>query len=380
MLKVSFLVMLIGVFSLIFGVLIYLLGNLQIGSIHTLYENITQSQSILRFFKTTSADLMRFISNQSSYAVFYIVAGLILCLNSVMLRVETWERYKDALCIQPALIILFLFTYYPLVELVRTSFTNWNLMRETYEFVGFKNYNWLIYGSGSSYFMESLRITGVYTLWETGISLLGGMLLALLFSGLKRTHRIMRALITLPGHLMITSCAAVFLLMLSSPYGIINDCLSIFRIHGPNWVHQASTAMTSVLALSAWRSLGYGMMIYVSAMQSIPANYYEAAKIEGADAVHSFRHVTLPTLKQSIFYLLTVSLASGMMVFQSVDVMTGGGPYDATKVASLWIYSLAFEDYEINRASAVSVLYYLLLTILTLIILYQSLKTTDENQ
>jgi ABC-type sugar transport system permease subunit len=277
------------------------------------------------------------------------------------------------------LILILLFTYYPFVELFRISFTNWNLLSKEYQFVGLKNYNWLIYGSGFTYLLESLRITGVYIFWDTAITVLGGLLVALLFSKATRPHRIMRALIAVPRFFMITSGAVVFTWILSSPYGILNYWLSLFRIQGPNWLHQASTAMTSILFLSAWRSLGYGMIIYFAAMRSIPADYYEAAILEGADPMRRFRMITLPSVKPYIVYLLIVSLTSGMEVFQSVDVMTGGGPYDATKVVSLWIYSLAFEDHQIDRASAVSVLYFLMLMILTLSTMHFVYKTAEDR-
>ena len=107
------------------------------------------------------------------------------------------------------------------------------------------------------------------------------------------------------------------------------------------------------------------MMIYLSAMQGIPKDYYEAAAIDGADAVHRFRYITIPMLAPTTVFLFVTTFIASMKVFQSVDVMTGGGPGTATNVVVQWIYNLSFREFRSARAAAVSVVFFLILLVCT---------------
>ena len=127
----------------------------------------------------------------------------------------------------------------------------------------------------------------------------------------------------------------------------------------------ANTALTGVLFLTAWRVVGYAMMIYLSAMQGIPKDYYEAAAIDGADSVQRFRYITIPMLAPTTLFLFVTTFIASMKVFQSVDVMTGGGPGTATNVLVQWIYNLSFRDFRSARAAAVSVIFFIILLICT---------------
>ena len=107
------------------------------------------------------------------------------------------------------------------------------------------------------------------------------------------------------------------------------------------------------------------MMIYLSAMQGIPADYYEAARIDGADGVQQFRYITIPLLAPTTLFLFVTTFIASMKVFQSVDVMTGGGPGTATNVMVQWIYNLTFSDFRTARGAAVSVVFFLILLVCT---------------
>jgi len=141
--------------------------------------------------------------------------------------------------------------------------------------------------------------------------------------------------------------------------------LSLFGIRGPKWLTQADTALMGILILTTWRVTGYAMMIYLSAMQGIPKDYYEAASIDGADAVQRFRYITLPMLAPTTLFLFVTTFIASMKVFQSVDVMTGGGPGTATNVMVQWIYNLSFRDFRAARSAAVSVIFFIILLVCT---------------
>ena len=299
------------------------------------------------------------------FSVIVILLGLLLLLNAYMLRRQHWERYKDFVCVMPALACLALFVYYPLLDLVRISFTNWNLLKDSYAFVGFKNYKWLFDGSGLKYLSNSLSITLRYTLWEVFFSLSGGLLLAMLFDRMTGYFNALRVLVFMPRYIATSTSAIIFVWMLNGPRGVVNWALSLFGVAGPDWLANASTALSGILMLTFWRTVGYAMMIYLSAMKGIPTDYYEAAKIDGADSMHCFRYITLPLLGPTTLFLMITTFISSMKVFQSVDVMTSGGPYDATMVMVQWIYNLSFRDFRVDRAAASSLVLFAVLLVFT---------------
>ena len=321
-------------------------------------------------------------------AIILLILGLVLVFNGVMMLRQRWESMKDLFCVEPALIFFLLFVYYPVIDMVRISFTDMGILTTgRQDFVGWQNYNWLFNQSGAKYFWESLRITATYTFWEVVITLIGGVLLALLFNRMSRSFNFMRAIVFMPKYIAVSTSAVVFMWILYSPAaaganqseGILNYFLSLFGIVGPHWLIDASTALAGVLILTAWRVVGYAMMIYLSAMQGIPQDYYEAARIDGADGVQQFRFITVPLLAPTTLFLLVTTFIASMKVFQSVDVMTGGGPGTATNVMVQWIYNLTFSDFRTARGAAVSVVFFIILLICTMATMKYSNKNVNYD-
>ena len=272
---------------------------------------------------------------------------------------------KDFLCVVPALILIALFTYYPIVEMVKISFTDWNLLNDTWNYVGFKNWKWLFNGSGTKYLWNSLKVTLLYSIGELSITLIGGMIFALIFNRMTKTFAAMRAIVFMPKYVAMSSAAVVFLWILNTDTGILNYFLSLFGIAPVDWLGDRSTALISVLMVTGWRCIGYGMMVYLSAMMGISTDYYEAAALDGANSVQKFFKITIPMLSPTTLFLFVTTFLSSMKVFQSVDILTQGGPYRSTEVFVYNIYRYAMEDFRMDRASTVAVFFFLLLLVIT---------------
>lgn len=368
-----------GVFTIV-GILAYVVGDLKVGLMENLYQRVEAARLAAQSAGTALTGMDAFLSLLLSNAVVIFLLGVTLVFNGAMIRAQPWERFKDMLCVEPALFFFLLFVYYPVIDLLRISFTNWNLIKDSFDYVGIKNYKWLFAGSGWKYFSESLRVTVTYTFWEIVITLVGGMLLALLFNRMTRFFNAMRAIVFMPKYIAVATSAVVFVWILNGPYGILNYVLSLFGITGPNWLNQANTALAGVLFLTAWRVVGYAMMIYLSAMQSIPQDYYEAASIDGADGVHRFRYITVPLLAPTTLFLFVTTFIASMKVFQSVDVMTKGGPYNATNVVVQWVYNLAFGEFRVDRAAVVSVVFFVILLVCTAATMKYSNRSVNYDQ
>ena len=272
---------------------------------------------------------------------------------------------KDFLCVVPALILIAVFTYYPIVELVKISFTDWNLLNDTWNYVGFKNWKWLFNGSGTKYLWNSLKVTILYSIGELSITLIGGMIFALIFNRMTKTFAAMRAIVFMPKYVAMSSAAVVFLWILNTDTGILNYFLSLLGIAPVNWLGDRDTALLSVLMVTGWRCIGYGMMVYLSAMMGISTDYYEAAALDGANSVQKFFKITIPMLSPTTLFLFVTTFLSSMKVFQSVDILTQGGPYRSTEVFVYNIYRYAMEDFRMDRASTVAVFFFLLLLVIT---------------
>ena len=342
------------------------------------------------YYLSTKGDIpIAPLSNIMNIAIVLLLVGLTLVFNGVMMRVQRWERMKDLFFVEPVLLFFLLFVYYPLIDLVRISFTDMGILTTgKQEFIGFANYNWFINQSGSRYFWESLQVTGIYTFWEIAITVVGGMLLALLFNRMTRSFNAFRAIVFMPKYIAVSTSAVVFMWILYAPMaggsgaqndGILNFALSRFGIQGPRWLIDEATALSGVLILTGWRVVGYAMMIYLSAMQGIPKDYYEAAAIDGADGVQQFRFITIPLLAPTTLFLFVTTFIASMKVFQSVDVMTGGGPGTSTNVMVQWIYNLTFKDFRTARGAAVSLVFFLILLVCTAATMKYSNKSVNYD-
>ena len=288
---------------------------------------------------------------------------------------RTLSHFIDFLFVLPALILLGVFTYYPIVKLVQISFTDWNLLNDTWKYVGLKNWQWLFAGSGAKYLWNSLKVTFLYSMGEILVTMVGGMLLALLFNRMTRSFGLMRAFVFVPKYVAMSSAAVVFLWILNTDSGVLNYLLQCIGLPAVDWLNQQSTALPSVLMLTGWRVIGYGMMIYLSAMMGISQEYYEAASLDGANGVQKFFRITLPLLSPPTLFLLVTTFLSSMKVFQSVDILTSGGPARSTEVFVYLIYRYAMVDFRMDRAATAAVMFFLILLVITVL----TMKVSDRS-
>ena len=357
----------LGLGFLAIGLLAYLTGDLQLqwGPLPAWRSAVMAARKTALSEGVKLTGGIAALSFALNTAVILMILGGLMLYVAITLATQPAEACKDFFLVLPAVAFFLIFVYYPVVDLIRISFTNWNLIKDDYGFIGLKNYTWLFRGSGLKIFVQSLRVTFTYTVWEIIFTLVGGMLLALLFGRLTRPYHVMRTAVFMPRYIAVSTSAIVFIWILNGNYGILNHMLRLLGIKGPNWLNGEDTALAGVLFLTFWRVTGYAMMIYLSAMQGLPRDYYEAADIDGADRLQRFRHITLPLLAPTTLFLTVTTFIASMKVFQSVDVMTGGGPGRATNVMVQWVYNLAFSDFRVDRAASVSLVFFLILLLTT---------------
>ncbi len=276
---------------------------------------------------------------------------------------QFWEACKDFSFALPALAFLGAFLYYPLLYSVYISFTNWNMTRPVKKFVGLENYSRLLTNED---FYQSLKVTMLYTVMDVAATLAIGLLLALLFNvANSRFYAFMRGVIFLPYYVSMVIAAMVFTWIYNNQYGLLNHMLGWFGLDPVNWLVDPKAVLPALVAVSVWKGAGFAMILFIAGMRSIPLEYYEAAAIDGANRVQSFRSITLPLLSPMVLFLVITTFISSMQVFQSIDVMTNGGPLQASNALVYWIYTMAFGDFKTGRASALVIILFVIILLLT---------------
>lgn len=267
-----------------------------------------------------------------------------------------------AVFLLPSLLPLLAFTVGPMVASVGISALEWNLISEA-RFVGVDNYLALL---DDPVFRASLWHTLQYLVGYLPLVFVGGLGLALLLNRGLRGVALFRSVYFLP---VVTSWVVVALVwrwLLSPTGGIVNTALGWVGIDGPGWWTDPTWAMPSVILASAWKDLGFVMVIFLAGLQAIPSDLEEAARVDGASAWQRFRNVTLPLLSPSSFFVVIISLINGFQVFDQVFVMTGGGPAGATTVVVEQVFTNAFRYGQMGYAAAMSWVLFAIILAVTL--------------
>ena len=177
---------------------------------------------------------------------------------------------------------------------------------------------------------------------------------------------IFRTAFFLPTIASITAVSVVWLwLFHPAEYGLFNSILISLGLPIQRWLRDPLLAMPCLIFMGVWHGIGYNIIIFLAGLQAIPRTYYEAAQIDGANAPALFRHITWPLLGPTLFYVLSVGMINSLKAFTEIDVMTQGGPLNATTTMSYYLYQNAFQFFQMGKASAVAVLLFIMLLGLT---------------
>ena len=273
----------------------------------------------------------------------------------------------------PALIVLSAFTFGPILFSIPLAFFDWNLLVPEREFVGLANFVEL---AGDDVFHIALRNTIIYAFGVVPVQTLLALLLAVAVNQGLPGQSFFRAAFYLPA---ITSSVvtSVIFLWIYSKSGLLNYLLSYLDIVGPDWIGSPKYALGSIMALNVWSTSGYFMIAFLAALQSVPKSLYEAASLDGAGAWGRFWHVTVPGVRPTIFFVMTLGLIGAFQVFDQIYVMSNGGPVNATTTVSYYIYNSAFKYFRFGYAAAASIVLFVIILIFTLI--QQRLVSPDEK-
>ena len=265
--------------------------------------------------------------------------------------------------ILPSLAGIMLFSIYPILSSLRLTLFEWDLLLPP-RYVGLDNF---IKMAGDANFHTAVLHTFTYLIGYIPAVLVLGLGLALILNTPLKGKVFFRGAYFLP---VISPWVAVALLwrwIFNSNYGLMNYFLSLLGIHGPAWLADPGWAMPAIIITSVWKDIGFVMILFLAGIQNIATEYYEAASLDGANAWQRLRHITIPLLSPTTFFITTMLLINSFQVFDQVWVMTGGGPAGATSVIVQQIVRNAFDFSRMGYAATLSWFLFAIIFIVTLL-------------
>jgi ABC-type sugar transport system permease subunit len=282
-------------------------------------------------------------------------------------------RAIGLLFVLPVLLLLAAFRFYPMLDALWLSFHRKNLV-DPVTWVGFGNYTRLFHDAA---YLRSLRITAYFVggtvlpLWVLSLGL------ALMFNRAMRGVTLFRALAYLPAIIPAVVVPVIWRYMLQ-PYGPVNEALNFFHLPSVAWLTDTRSVIPAFIMASEWRFIPLFAVIYFAGLQGIPHHYHEAAQIDGASTVRRFFSITLPLLRPTFVVVAILSLVMSANTVGMALLLTDGGPSGASRVAALYVYQLAFEDFNYGLASAASMV--MLVAILLLTVLLLRLTRSEDSR
>ncbi len=291
-------------------------------------------------------------------------------LATTRMRSHWWRRWGEEsfaayLFLLPSVVIFITFTFFPAIYSMVVSLFRWDLPAKAV-FIGFENYRYLFTDPlEAPIFWKSLLNTFYFAL-GVPLNLFISLMIALLLNRKLPGVGIFRTAFFLPAITSITAISVVWLwLYHPAQYGLFNSILIQLGLPLQRWLRDPVLAMPCLIFMGIWSGMGFNIIIFLAGLQSIPRTLYEAAEIDGANKPNLFLHVTWPLLGPTLFYVLAVGMINSLKAFTEIDVMTQGGPLNATTTMAYYLYQNAFQYFQMGKASAVAVLLFFMLLALT---------------
>jgi ABC-type sugar transport system permease subunit len=257
-----------------------------------------------------------------------------------------------------------IFNIVPILSSFVLAFSEWNLLKPI-RFVGLSNFITMF--TNDPLFWPSLGRTLLYSMMSIPLGIVTSLVLALAMNRPLKGIALFRVAYFIPYVSSMVAVAMVWRWLYNDQFGLINVFLSLIGLPPQNWLGDARLVIPSLVVMDVWKGAGFGMLIYLAALQGIPDQLYEAATVDGANSFQSFFKITLPLLGPAHFYMLVTGLIGGFQVFDSVYLMTQGGPGYATRVYAYNLYQAAFRQFQMGYASSMAWFLFFIIFAVTLL-------------
>lgn len=269
------------------------------------------------------------------------------------------ERFAGWVFILPALVGTLIFIIIPVICSFGLSFAKWDLLNPI-QFVGLANYREIF---SEALFYKILLNTIVFALATSVLGVIIPLVLACILNSKIRGAEFYKTAYFLPFITPMIVIGVVWEWIFDPNIGLLNHILHLHI----NWLYDTHFAMPALIIVSVWKLIGYNMVIFLSSLSGISQSMFEAAKIDGANELQTFKNVTVPLLSPTIFFVVIITAISSFQVFDLIYLMTQGGPLNSTNVLVYAIYQNAFEYFNVGKASAIAYVLFVIILVLTLV-------------
>ena len=289
------------------------------------------------------------------------------------LKIHGSRRFASLMML-PTLITMVIMTVYPMIFTVVYSLTNFRLLKKDTEFVGIKNYVNLL---SNEYFQSAILTTVKFTILAVIFEMLLGFIFALYVNSLKskKVQTFMRILLLLPYLLPAVTVALSWRMMLSANYGIVNQWLTDLHLAVFNWFSDIRTAFGMLVVIDIWQNTPFVFLLLYASLQSVPADQYKAAKIDGSRSLSTLWYITIPNLKTSLALCALLRTIDSFRIFDKVNLLTGGGPANSTTTITQYIYNYGIKSLKFGLGSAGALIMTVIVLLLSSLYIKNALKT-----
>lgn len=258
----------------------------------------------------------------------------------------------------PTLLVLCVFVFYPAVQSFYLSVQDVDPFSRLTFFVGLENYQMLV---ESSEYWESFRTSFVFMAMTVIPSILISLAVAVALDSNPYVQGVFRTIFLMPVSISSAMAAMLWIFLYNPTAGYLNYSIELLGLDGPNWLGSPRWALLAVSIATVWKEIGFNVIFFLAGLSSVPNELKEAAWMDGANAVQRFRHVTLPILSPTIFFVAVVSVINSFQSFGQIHILTAGGPAGATNTLVYRLYQDAFVNFQSGLASAEAVILFLIL-------------------
>ncbi|WP_026699016.1 carbohydrate ABC transporter permease [Alkalicoccus chagannorensis] len=279
-----------------------------------------------------------------------------------------WQKtvnYRTALLyLLPSLLLFGVFMFYPMFYSLYLSFFFTDAQGDPTTFVGFENYAYLW---ESASFRRSVLVTIIFVLLTVPASVILALFLALLANEKLRGIGWYRTIFASTLGMSVAASAVIWLFMFHPTTGVLNAALQALQLPAVSWLQDSTMALISISITTIWMNTGFSFLILLGGLQNIDEHLYESARIDGAGYFYQLRRITVPMLSPTLFFIITITFINAFQSFGQVDILTGGGPAEATNLIIYSIYREAFIYYQFGPASAMAIVLFAAVLLLTLL-------------
>jgi multiple sugar transport system permease protein len=294
-------------------------------------------------------------------------------MKTTMSKAALRETIAGYLFIGPMLTGVTLLVFFPVLATILLSFTDWNFVAglENAHFIGLDNFIALFQ---DPIFLVSIK-NNLILMLVVPIGMAISLVLAVIINQQVYLKSFFKVVYFMPYISSVVAVAVVFQVLFHPSYGPINQFLVSMGIEQPpKWLSDVNYALPSVMLILVWIQIGFQLIIYLAGLQNIPKDLYEAADIDGANSWGKFRHITLPMISSTSFFLLVTGVIGTFKVFDLIAVLTAGGPSNSTSVTVYYLYQTAFMNLKSGYASSIALILLLFVFLITLIQWYGQKK------